>query len=80
MKEIIGAENKILNLYPNIEETNLSDSVLSKYTIIEQVEDGYLLYHTITRSMFFLTNEEFLNILNNNSLKDNKILINKSIN
>ena len=79
MKKIIGVEDKVLNLYPNIEETNLSDCVLSKYTIIEQVEDGYLLYHTITRSMFFLTNEEFLNILNNNSFKDNKILINKSI-
>ena len=53
MKEIIGVEDKVLSLYPNIEETNLSDCVLSKYTIIEQVEDGYLLYHTITRSMFF---------------------------
>ena len=43
MKKIIGVEDKVLNLYPNIEETNLSDCVLSKYTIIEQVEDGYLL-------------------------------------
>lgn len=53
--------------------------ILSKYAIFEKVEEGFLLFHTITRAMYLLTYEEYYNILNNRQLKDDLIIINSNV-
>ena len=59
---------------------NDGEYILSKYAILEKIEDGYLLFHTITRAMYLLTYEEFYDILNNDVLKKEFIVINNNIN
>ena len=61
MKEIIRGEKWVLDLYP--QDDNNSNYKLSEYTIIEKYDDGYLLLHTLSWSLFFIKEEEYKNIL-----------------
>ena len=58
---------------------NDGEYILSKYAILERVEDGFLLFHTITRAMYLLTCEEFYNILQNEELIRAHIVINSNV-
>lgn len=77
MKEIIRGEKWVLDLYP--QDDNNSNYKLSEYTIIEKYDDGYLLLHTLSWSLFFLTEEEYKNILYYDYFKKYKILLNENI-
>lgn len=79
MKRILDKkDNWISEFYThnNFAENNYK---LSKYTVIEHINDGVLLYHTITRAMYVLTDDEFLNILNNETLKNDFIIVDDKI-
>ena len=53
--------------------------VLSHYAIVVEYEGGYILHHTITWSMFYLSKEEFDNILNNGEMRRIKVVLDESI-
>ena len=58
---------------------NDGEYVLSKYAILERVEEGFLLFHTITRAMYLLSYDEFVDILNNETLKREHIVNNSNV-
>ena len=49
-------------LYPDNGE---GEKVLSKYAFVFEHDGGYILFHTISWSMFFLDKDEFSQILEN---------------
>lgn len=66
-----------LEYYPkDVEEKDL---VLSHYAIVVEHEGGYVLHHTISWSMFYLTKEEYDDVLNNEMFRNYKIVLDKSI-
>ena len=81
MEKILEQENWDwgFDFYPP-DTFNDGEYVLSKYAIFEKCEDGYLLFHTITRAMYLLTYDEFTNILNNEELIKRYIVLNSNIN
>ena len=81
MEKILEQENWDwgFDFYPP-DTFNDGEYVLSKYAIFEKCEDGYLLFHTITRAMYLLTYDEFTNMLNNEELIKNYIVLNSNIN
>ena len=64
--------------YPKVE--NPQGDTLSKYTLITKYEDGYILFHTITWSLYFLTEEDRENALDNDILKRYHVVLDSSIN
>lgn len=79
MKEIIRGEKWVLPYYNNNENDNI-EYKLSDYIFIEKCDDGYLLLHTITWSLFLLNEFEYENILNYDYLKKWFIVLDKNIN
>lgn len=77
MYEISKAENWPLALYPKVE--NPTENVLSKYAIIVKYDGGYIVHHTITWCMWFITEEEYSDILNIDKFKELKIVLDKSV-
>lgn len=55
------------------------DYKISDYCIVEEYDDGYILFHTITWTILFLTKEEYENRFNSQFLLTNKIIINKDV-
>ena len=55
------------------------DYKLSDYCIVEEYDNGYILFHTITWTILYLTKEEFENRFNSTFLLSNKIIVNKNI-
>lgn len=53
------------------------DYKLSDYCIVVEHDDGYILFHTITWTIVFLTKEEYENRFNNKFLLVNKLIVNK---
>jgi radical SAM protein with 4Fe4S-binding SPASM domain len=80
MEKILDKENWDwdFEFYPP-DTFNDGEYILSKYAILERVEDGFLLFHTITRAMYLLTCEEFYNILHNEELIKGHIVINSNV-
>lgn len=66
-----------IKLYPKVE--NETELVLSHYAIVVEYEDGYLLHHTITWSIFYFSKEEYENIFTNEKMKMIKVVLDKSI-
>ena len=68
MKEIISGDNKayyLIQSYLTEDENNTDiEYVVSKYVIFEKIDDGYLLFHSISWSLYLLTEDEYNNILN----------------
>ena len=58
---------------------NDGEYILSKYAILERVEEGFLLFHTITRAMYLLSYDEFVGILSNETLKQEHIVNNSNV-
>lgn len=77
MIEIIRGEEWPLSLYPDNNEGCMYK--LSEYTIIEKCDDGYLLLHTLSWSLFLLTEIEYENILNYEYFKKYKIILDEKI-
>lgn len=67
MKEIISGDNKVYHLiqsYLTEDENNTDiEYIVSKYVIFEKIDDGYLLFHSISWSLYLLTEDEYNNIL-----------------
>ena len=66
-----------LEFYPVVETP--TENVLSHYTLVEEYDGGFLLFHTISWSMYFLSKDEYDNLLNNEILKHYKVVLDKSI-
>ena len=80
MEKILDRENWDwdFEFYPP-DTFNDGEYILSKYAILERVEDGFLLFHTITRAMYLLTCEEFYDILHNEELMKAHIVNNSNV-
>lgn len=80
MEKILDKENWDwdFGFYPP-DTFNDGEYVLSKYAILERVEEGFLLFHTITRAMYLLSYDEFVDILNNKTLKREHIVNNSNV-
>ena len=63
-------------LYPDNGE---GEKVLSKYAFVFEHDGGYILFHTISWSMFFLDKDEFSQILENQALIEMRIVLDKNI-
>lgn len=81
MEKILDRENWNFDIefYPP-DTFNDGEYVLSKYAIFEKVEEGFLLFHTITRAMYLLTYDEFVNVLQNKDLIKAHIVNNSNVN
>ena len=81
MEKILDREdwNFDIEFYPP-DTFNDGEYVLSKYAIFEKVEEGFLLFHTITRAMYLLTYDEFVNVLQNEDLIKAHIVNNSNVN
>ena len=79
MKEIIRGEEWVLPYYDNNENNNM-EYKLSDYVFVEKCDDGYLLLHTITWSLFLLNEFEYENILKYDYFKKWFIVLDKNIN
>jgi uncharacterized protein len=79
MKEIIRGEEWVLPFYDNNENDNI-EYKLSDYAFVEKCDDGYLLLHTITWSLFLLNEFEYENILKYDYFKKWFIVLDKNIN
>lgn len=77
MVEISKAEQWVIKLYP--ENAENAEMALSHYAIVVEYEGGYVLHHTITWSMYYMTAEEYANILENEELKRVRIVLDKNI-
>ena len=77
MIEIIRGEEWPLTFYPENNE-NVKYK-LSDYIIMEKCDDGYLLLHTLSWSLFLLNEKEYENILNYDYLKKYKLVLNEDI-
>lgn len=77
MIEIIRGEEWPLSLYPDNNEGCIYK--LSEYIITEKCNDGYLLLHTLSWSLFLLTEIEYENILNYEYFKKYKIILDENI-
>lgn len=77
MIEISRAEAWPLSLYPEV--SGQSSLILSHYAIVVEYKEGYLLHHTITWCMYYLTKEEYDDIFNNDEMKKLKIVLDSSI-
>lgn len=73
MEILLTPEQWVLDLYPI--EDNGSDYKLSNYIIKTEVEEGILMIHTITWSIYLLSRSEYENIMNNNLLKRNMVVV-----
>lgn len=78
MVEISKAEKWVANLYP--ENSENAEMALSHYTVISEYNGGYVLFHTITWSLYYLTAEEYENILQNETFIKLRIVLDKNIN
>ncbi|MBQ7415594.1 MAG: radical SAM protein [Oscillospiraceae bacterium] len=58
MKQILNVNQSILNILGKAKESNCGYRFMH-YAVAEQVEDGVLLFHTLTREMLLLTQEEY---------------------
>lgn len=79
MKEIIRGEEWVLPFYDNNENDNI-EYKLSDYVFVEKCDDGYLLLHTITWSLFLLNEFEYENILKYDYFKKWFIVLDRNIN
>lgn len=77
MIEFCKAEEWPLGEYPEISASG--QYKLSKYTVITEYDEGYLLFHTITWSMFYLSKEEYENILNIERFKKLHIVLDELV-
>ena len=73
MQYISKCEEWTLDEYPKTEEN--CEYKLSDFAIIEPYLDGFILFHSITWGFFFLTPDEYDNILNNQFFIDKKIVV-----
>ena len=77
MELISMPEKWVIELY---DDTIFNDDYkLSDYCIVIEYDDGYILFHTITWTILFLTTEEYKNIMGNKFLLENKIIVNKDV-
>ena len=77
MELISMPEKWVIELY---DDTIFNDDYkLSDYCIVIEYDDGYILFHTITWTILFLTTEEYKNIMDNKFLLENKIIVNKDV-
>lgn len=75
MHYISKAENWAIDLYPKEKEKENNNYKISNYTIITPHNDGYIVFNSITWSMYFLSHEEYNNIMTNDLLIKNKVII-----
>ena len=72
--ENYGVNKKwVIDSYP--EDEKLSSYKLSNYIIEEEYEDKILIIHTTTWAIYALSKEEYDDILNNEILKENKVIV-----
>lgn len=79
MIEIIKSETWPLSFYSGATENEETKYKLSDYVFIEECDDGYLLLHTISWSLFFLSKEEYDNILLIDYFKKHKIVLDENV-
>lgn len=79
MIEIIKGETWPLSFYSGSTDTEETKYKLSDYIFIKECEDGYLLLHTISWSLFLLTKEEYDNILLIDYFKKYKIVLDENV-
>ena len=77
MHYISKAEQWAIDLYPDNKEN--CNYKLSDYTIVEEYNDGYIVFNSITWSMYYLSKEEYGNVLSNDTLIKNKVVVDDSI-
>lgn len=78
MQYISKCEDWVLEQYPENEEN--CEYKLSDYAFVETYLGGYILFHSITWGFFFLTYDEYKNILTNKFFIDKRIVLSKTIN
>jgi len=78
MQYISKCEDWVIEQYPENDEN--CEYKLSDYVFVETYLGGYILFHTITWGFFFLTYEEYKNILTNKFFIEKKIVLSSSIN
>lgn len=77
MELISKPEEWVKDLY---EDTILNGEYkISDYCIVVEYDNGYILFHTITWTILFLTKEDYENIIDNKFLLENKIIVNKNV-
>jgi len=77
MIQISKPEDWPLKEYP--ENGNDCEMKLSHYTVVTNYKNGYILHHTITWSMFYLTAEEYQHIFENEKFIKYRIVLDKDI-
>lgn len=77
MHYISKAEQWAIGLYPDNKEN--CNYKLSDYTIVEEYNDGYIVFNSITWSMYYLSKDEYGNVLSNDTLIKNKVVVDDSI-
>jgi sulfatase maturation enzyme AslB (radical SAM superfamily) len=78
MEYISKCEDWVLEQYPENEEN--CEYKLSDYAIVNQYLGGYILFHSITWGFFFLSYDEYTNILTNKFFIDKRIVLSTNIN
>lgn len=74
MNILLTPEKWTLDLYPEITEKNV-DKKLSNYVVTAQTYSEIVLLHTITWAIYSFEKEEYNDILNNETLFENKVVI-----
>ena len=77
MQYISKCEDWVIEQYPENDEN--CEYKLSDYVFVETYLGGYILFHTITWGFFFLTYEEYKNILTNKFFIEKKIVLSSSV-
>ena len=68
MKQVLKENESILNIIGKAKES-ASGYRLSHYTAVEEIDDGFLLYNTLTCGMVLLTPEEYEHVLDSQELR-----------
>jgi radical SAM protein with 4Fe4S-binding SPASM domain len=79
MKQILPVNQSILNILGKVK---FSDQPwrMTHYSVAEPVDEGVLLFHTLTRELLLLTNEEYDNRLDNAFLREHWFVVPENTN
>ena len=62
MKQILEVNNSVLQIIGKAKHSDCGYR-LSHYTVVEEIEDGFLVFNTLTREMVLLDQDEYANIM-----------------
>lgn len=78
MEQIKKPNGMYLSVLGNAKQSG-GDYRLSQYSVCQHVDDGYLLYNTLTREIVLLTDEEYEHVLETEYLRRNWFVVPKEL-